>query len=82
MQGVFAEQLFRVRHDVNEVIDIIHNAEIKTPPTIHPGLPDVFGLVVLVVEKQLMAVAAAAAGDDFYSQEHFWTGLGPFLVTL
>ncbi len=38
--------LLRMRHDIDEVVDVALNLEVKSPPFIHPGLPDVPGLIV------------------------------------
>jgi hypothetical protein len=37
---------FRVRHDIDEVVRITDDDEIKASPAIHTGLPDIIGLVV------------------------------------
>lgn len=37
---------FRVGHDIDEVVRITDDGEVKAPPAIHAGLPDVAGLVV------------------------------------
>jgi hypothetical protein len=34
-----------MRHDINEVVDVAFDTEIKTPSTIDSSLPDVLGLM-------------------------------------
>src|SRR5690242_14144766 len=46
MRAVCSQQLFRMRHDVDDLIPITHNAKIAPPLSRHPCLPDIVGLIV------------------------------------
>jgi hypothetical protein len=57
--------LFRMRHDINEVVGVAYDTEIKTPPTIDSGLPDVLGLVVLLGSQGWVAEIAEEMTELF-----------------
>lgn len=50
-----AETLFRVRGDVNQLVDVAANLKIETPSLIDPRLPDAVGLVVFLGAQGRMA---------------------------
>src|SRR6266446_3722431 len=58
MRAVCSQQLFRMRHDVDDLIPITHNAKIEPPISRHPCLPDIVGLVVLLGTQRGVAKIA------------------------
>ena len=44
--------LFRMGHEINEVVDITRDGEIKAPSAIHARLPDVTGFIVLLGSEE------------------------------
>lgn len=49
------EQLLGMRNDAEQVVEVSVDHEIEAPAPIHPGLPDVSGIVVLLGSERRMA---------------------------
>ena len=55
--------LFRMRHDIDEVVGIAVDAKIETPPAIHARLPDIIGFIVFLGTQRRMAEVVDEQGD-------------------
>lgn len=59
------KKLFRVRHNVGKMVEITFDAAIETPSVVHPCLPDVLGLIVLLGRGRSVAQVAQQMAELF-----------------
>ena len=54
-----------MRGNINEVVEVAFNSEIKSPPSIDPGLPDASGLIISFGIQRRMAQIAEKVAELF-----------------
>ena len=59
----FCSSLFRVGKQGEEAVEVAFDAEIKSPPPVDPGLPDIAGLIVFFGMKGRVAEILNQEGD-------------------
>ena len=51
-----------MRGNINEVVEVAFNGEIKSPPSVDPGLPDASGLIISFgIQRRMSQIAEKMA---------------------